>query len=103
MDEERVTGTFGSESVMRQRRDAPASHRGGGLEAERVVDIICISVIAVVIGLIAFNWDCFLEGLFVTVLFPVIVLGAQLIGIVLVIALAIGFIALMLNRPGRRY
>ena len=110
-----MTGRFGSGQVRNinptgsntQKRRWSLKNiqmpRLGELDAERWVDIICISIISVFLISVFLNWNAFLDSFFVNVLFPIISVGAKLLGVVVGIGAVVGVIYAKLRRPRRWY
>lgn len=110
-----MTGRFGSGQVrnVNPTRRNPQKRRWslkniqmprfGELDAERWVDIICISIISVFLISVFLNWNAFLDSFFVNVLFPIISVGAKLLGAVVGIGAVVGVIYAKLRHPRRWY
>ena len=110
-----MTGRFGSRQVRninptgrntqkhRWSLKNVQTPRFGELDAERWVDIICISIISVFLISVFLNWNAFLDSFFVNVLFPIISVGAKLLGAVVGIGAVVGVIYAKLRRPRRWY
>lgn len=110
-----MTGRFGSGHARNVRENRPAAQgRGinlknlqisnlGNITAERWVDIICISIISIFLISVFINWNAFLDLFFVSVLFPIISVGAKLLGTLIGIGAVIGYIYAKIRRPRRWY
>lgn len=104
-----ITGHFGSGQARNVRQDRQSIQRKASwnipkfncITAERWVDIICISLIFVFLLSALLDWNNFLDLLFISVLFPVISVGAKLLGIITGIAAVFGFIYVKLRGPRR--
>lgn len=71
------------------------------LSAERWVDIICLSLIAVFLIVVACTWSSFSLALFRHIIFPVIAVGSKIVAGVALIGTAIAVIWAKIRR--RRY
>ena len=71
------------------------------LEAERWVDIICLSLIGIFLIVVACTWQSFSYALFTHVLFPVIYVGSRIVAAVAAIGTGIGLLCVRFRR--RRY
>lgn len=68
---------------------------------ERWIDIICMTLIFIFSISVLLNWNAFLDTMFVKVLFPIISVGAKLLGIIAGIGGVFGYIYAKLRRPRR--
>ena len=110
-----ITGHFGSGQVRNfnpDRRRTPDRSRSvknirlpkfSELTVERWVDIICISIILIFLVSVFLNWNYFLDSFFINVLFPIISVGAKLLGAIVGIGAVVGVIYAKLRRPKRWY
>lgn len=108
-----MVGRFGSRQSHNVRRNIPNIRtrkrilkniqipRVGHISVVGWIDIICISIISIFLICVILNWDAFLDLFFLNVLFPFISTGTAIIGGVLGIGAAIGFIYIRLRRPRR--
>ena len=73
----------------------------GNISGERLVDIICISLISVFLLSVFINWNAFLDALYFSVLFPIVFVGAKLLGIIAGLGAVGGYIYARFHRPRR--
>lgn len=115
IDEERskMTGHFGSGQARTTRSDRGVNQKKQrnttntqklnlrNITLERWIDIICTSLIFIFLISVILNWNAFLDIMFVKVLFPIISVGAKLLGIIASIGGVFGYIYAKLRRPRR--
>ncbi len=112
MSLDNMPGTFGSDSnrdntgsnnIRGRRNSSPAYMRNSGgigeLSPERIVDIVCLSVIGLFLLIVACTWTEFSNALFENVLFPIIYVGSRIVAGITAIGTGIG---LLCARFGRR-
>lgn len=112
MSFDNMPGTFGSDSnrentgsnnTRGRRNSSPAYMRNNGgiseLSPERIVDIVCLSVIGLFLLIVACTWTEFSNALFEFVLFPIINIGSKIVAGIAAIGTGIG---LLCARFGRR-
>lgn len=69
------------------------------LSPERIVDIVCLSLIGLFLLVVVCTWPNFSDALFESVLFPIINIGAKIVAAIATIGTGIG---LLCARFGRR-
>lgn len=72
-----------------------------GLNPERIVDIVCLTVIGLFLLIVICTWSGFSSALFEFVLFPIINIGSKIVATVAAIGTGIGILCARLSR--RRY
>ncbi len=109
-----MTGRFGSSgersitpAVGERGRERSTGRRvgfegfGTAMTVQQWVDIICIAVLVIGIGLVLINWETVLDALFVHMLFPLISVGAAVVLAIVVIAILLFALYARLSRPRR--
>ena len=112
---ENMSGRFGNKQnrsirsgnphVQRRQREVInfSFPKFNNISAERWVDIICVSLISIFMITVFVNWNAFLDGLFFSVLFPIISAGGKILLFLGVIGAVIGYIYARARRPRRWY
>lgn len=102
MSMDNMPGAFGSNNNRNNiDRNNTARNRGNvsGLSPERIVDIVCLSVIGLFLLIVVCTWPDFSSALFEFVLFPIINIGSKIVAAIAAIGTGIG---LLCARFGRR-
>lgn len=76
-------------------------NRANRLSPERIVDIVCLSLIGLFLLIVACSWHDFSSALFEFVLFPIINIGAKIVAALALIGTGIGVLCVRFGR--RRY
>lgn len=108
MSMDNMPGTFGSGN---NRNTTPSSNSSRGftrnssifseLSPERIVDIVCLSVIGLFLLVVACNWTSFSDALFESVLFPIINIGSKIVAAIAAIGAGIGALCARFGRRRR--
>ena len=114
MPMDNMPGTFGSNNnrnnadrnnTARNRNNSPDFSRNrdnvSELSPERMVDIVCLSVIGIFLLAVICTWPEFSNALFESVLFPIINIGAKIVAAIAAIGTGIGVLCARFGRRRR--
>ncbi len=71
------------------------------LSPERIVDIVCLSVIGLFLLIVVCTWPSFSSALFEFVLFPIINIGSKIVAAIAAIGTGIGILCARFGRRRR--
>ena len=102
-----MNGVFGNDNVDYDdniHNNRPINSRRFHLpidwnNSERIVDIVCISIIAISVLFAAIFWGSFSDWLFYRVLFPFLAVAGKVIVVILIILIVAAYIRFRIRHP----